>query len=92
MINNTSTIKPQVIPEEPKEPIVEEPIDPPIIEEQPTEELPPVEESPMPEQPTEELPPVEELPMPEQPIVETPEELPLDTDIHPSEFTEETGL
>lgn len=92
MINNTSTIKPQVIPEEPKEPIFKEPIDPPIIEEQPTEELPPVEESPMPEQPTEELPPVEELPMPEQPIVETPEEIPLDQDINSSEFTEETGL
>ncbi|WP_338658607.1 hypothetical protein [Paraclostridium sordellii] len=75
-INNTSTIKPQVIPEEPKEPIVSKPIDQQIIEEPQTEVVPPVEE----------------LPMPEPPIVETPEELPLDQDIHPSELTEETDL
>lgn len=74
--NNTSTIKPQVIPEESKEPIVSKPIDPPIIEESPTEEEPPTEE----------------LPTPEPPIVETPEEIPLDQDINSSEFTEETGL
>lgn len=74
--NNTLTIKPQVIPEESKEPIVSKPIDPPIIEELPTEEVPPVEE----------------LPTPEPPIVETPEEIPLDQDINSSEFTEETGL
>lgn len=74
--NNTSTIKPQVIPEESKEPIVSKPIDPPTIEELPTEEVPPVEE----------------LPTPEPPIVETPEEIPLDQDINSSEFTEETGL
>ncbi|WP_270505417.1 hypothetical protein [Paraclostridium sordellii] len=74
--NNTSTIKPQVIPEESKEPIVSKPIDPPIIEELPTEEEPPTEE----------------LPTPEPPIVETPEEIPLDQDINSSEFTEETGL
>lgn len=74
--NNTSTIKPQVIPEESKEPIVSKPIDPQIIEELPTEEVPPVEE----------------LPTPEPPIVETPEEIPLDQDINSSEFTEETGL
>ena len=74
--NNTSTIKPQVIPEESKEPIVSKPINPPIIEELPTEEEPPTEE----------------LPTPEPPIVETPEEIPLDQDINSSEFTEETGL
>ncbi|WP_338562465.1 hypothetical protein QJR60_04195 [Paraclostridium sordellii] len=74
--NNTSTIKPQVIPEESKEPMVSKPIDPPIIEELPTEEEPPTEE----------------LPTPEPPIVETPEEIPLDQDINSSEFTEETGL
>ncbi|CEP44493.1 hypothetical protein [Paraclostridium sordellii] len=74
--NNTSTIKPQVIPEESKEPIVSKPIDPQIIEELPTEEEPPTEE----------------LPTPEPPIVETPEEIPLDQDINSSEFTEETGL
>lgn len=74
--NNTSTIKPQVIPEESKEPIVSKPIEPPIIEELPTEEEPPTEE----------------LPTPEPPIVETPEEIPLDQDINSSEFTEETGL
>ena len=74
--NNTSTIKPQVIPEESKEPIVSKPIDPPIIEELPTEEEPPTEE----------------LPTPEPPIVETPEEIPLDQDINSSEVTEETGL
>lgn len=74
--NNTSTIKPQVIPEESKEPIVSKPIDPPIIEELPTEEEPPTEE----------------LPTSEPPIVETPEEIPLDQDINSSEFTEETGL
>lgn len=78
--NNTSTIKPQVIPEESKEPIVSKPINPPIIEELPTEELPTPE------------PPTEELPMPEPPIVEPPEEIPLDQDINSSEFTEETGL
>ena len=74
--NNTSTIKPQVIPEESKEPIVSKPINPPIIEELPTEEEPPTEE----------------WPTPEPPIVETPEEIPLDQDINSSEFTEETGL
>lgn len=74
--NNASTIKPQVIPEESKEPIVSKPIDPQIIEELPTEEEPPTEE----------------LPTPEPPIVETPEEIPLDQDINSSEFTEETGL
>lgn len=74
--NNTSTIKPQVIPEESKEPIVSKPINPPIIEELPTEEEPPTEE----------------LPTPEPPIVETPEEIPLDQDINSSEFTEEIGL
>ncbi|CEN27094.1 hypothetical protein [Paraclostridium sordellii] len=74
--NNTSTIKPQVIPEESKEPIVSKPIDPPIIEELPTEEEPPTEE----------------LPTPEPPIVEIPEEIPLDQDINSSVFTEETGL
>ncbi|CEO04397.1 Uncharacterised protein [[Clostridium] sordellii] len=53
--NNTSTIKPQVIPEESKEPIVSKPINPPIIEELPTEEEPPTEELPTPE-PPEEIP------------------------------------
>ncbi|MDU1455012.1 MAG: hypothetical protein E6912_09470 [Paeniclostridium sordellii] len=53
--NNTSTIKPQVIPEESKEPIVSKPIDPPIIEELPTEELP------TPEPPIVETP--EEIPL-----------------------------
>lgn len=50
-LNNISTIKPQVIPEEP---IVFKPIDPPITEELPTEEVP------MPEPPIAETP--EELP------------------------------
>lgn len=53
--NNTSTIKPQVIPEESKEPIVSKPIDPQIIEELPTEELP------TPEPPIVETP--EEIPL-----------------------------
>lgn len=53
--NNTSTIKPKVIPEESKEPIVSKPINPPIIEELPTEELP------TPEPPIVETP--EEIPL-----------------------------
>lgn len=53
--NNTSTIKPQVIPEESKEPIVSKPID------SPTEEEPPTEELPTPEPPIVETP--EEIPL-----------------------------
>lgn len=53
--NNTSTIKPQVIPEESKEPIVSKPID------SPTEEELPTEEEPTPEPPIVEIP--EEIPL-----------------------------
>ncbi|CEJ74551.1 hypothetical protein JGS6364_24981 [[Clostridium] sordellii] len=55
MFNNTSTIKPQVIHEESKEPIVSKPIDSPTEEELPTEELP------TPEPPIVETP--EEIPL-----------------------------